>query len=96
MWRSTSSYCWVRGLYSAVTLMIRLSAICVMSMQPPFPPANTETDHCMLLLHHVTSVLHTGCVELTRRFMWSLFRVEWEYIKVKAQKAASATKRLYL
>ncbi|CAE7682352.1 PHO1-H4, partial [Symbiodinium microadriaticum] len=28
-------------------------------------------------------VLLLGCVELLRRFMWAVFRVEWEWIKVK-------------
>lgn len=30
------------------------------------------------------TILLLGCVELFRRFMWSIFRVEWEYIKIKS------------
>ena len=30
-------------------------------------------------------VLLLGCVELLRRFMWSVFRVEWEWIKIKSK-----------
>jgi hypothetical protein len=33
-------------------------------------------------------VLLLGCVELVRRSMWAVFRVEWEWIKIQRKHAA--------
>jgi hypothetical protein len=42
------------------------------------PAQSYVQQHIILLL---------GCVELLRRSMWAIFRVEWEWIKIQKKKS---------